>query len=114
MARGVLGLRVMKPEKPTERDANQGEGNRFAARHYNDQLREFVAASQVEPAARAAKSYVEHRPEDAARAERKARRGPQTHITLDEMVAKGRTVVERVRPILDRAVGKLRARFGRK
>jgi len=40
-------------------------------------------------------------------------RGPHTHVTLDEMVAKSRTVVERVRPIVDRAVGKLRARFAR-
>ena len=35
-------VQVMKPEKPTERDVNQGEGNRVAALHYNDQLREFV------------------------------------------------------------------------
>jgi len=104
----------MKPEKPTERDANHGEGNPIAARHYNDHLREFVAGGKVEPAARAAESYVERKPEEAARAERKAKRGPHTHVTLDEMVAKGRTVVERVRPIVDRAVGKLRARFGRK
>jgi len=154
VARGVLGLGDMKPEKPTEREANQGEGNRFAARNYNDQLREFVASGKVEPAARAAESYVEHRPEAAARAERKARpasiapatdplqatrsdrdwdhidegvqshwralgnfrprRGPHTHITLDEMLDKSRTVVERVRPILNRAVGKLRSRFARK
>ena len=46
--------------------------------------------------------------------EHKAKRGPHTHITLDEMMAKSRTVVERVRPILNRAVGKLRSRFGRK
>jgi hypothetical protein len=104
----------MNPEKPTERDANQGEGNRVAARRYNDQLHEFVAGGKVEPAARAAESYVEQRPEEAARAERKAKRGPHTHVTLDEMVAKSRTVVERVRPLVDRAVGKLRARFGRK
>jgi len=107
-------VQVMKPEKPTERDVNQGEGNRVAALHYNDQLREFVAAGKVEPAARAAESFVEHRPEEAARAEHKAKRGPHTHITLDEMMAKSRTVVERVRPILNRAVGKLRSRFGRK
>ena len=104
----------MKPEKPTERDANQGEGNRVAARHYNERLREFVASGRVEPAARAAESYVERWPADAARAERRARRGPHTHVTLDEMVAKSRPIVERVRPIFDRVVGRLRARFHRK
>jgi hypothetical protein len=63
------------------------------------------------PSVRAAKPHVEWRPDEAARAERKARRGRSTWVSLDELVAKGRTVAERIRPIVDRAVGKLRARF---
>jgi hypothetical protein len=105
----------MKPEKPTQRDANQGEGDPASARHYNQQLREFIAGGKVEPAARDAEAYVVNKPEDAARAERRARRGPQgTRVSLDEMVAKSRTVVDRVRAIMDRTLGRLRARFGRK
>jgi len=105
----------MKPEKPTHHDANEGEGNRTSARHYNQQLREFVAGGKVEPAAHAAEAYVRQKPEEAARAEQKAQRGPHpTRVSLDEMVAKSRTVVDRVRPVVERALGRLRARLGRK
>jgi len=105
----------MKPEKPTQRDANQGEGDRRSARRYNNEVREFVAGGQVEPAAREAEAFVAHKPEEAARAERRARRGPRpTRISIDELVAKGKTVVDRMRPVVDRAVGRLRARFARK
>jgi hypothetical protein len=115
LARGVLVLQVMKPENPTDRDPNQGEGDRVSARHYNQQVHEFVTGGKVEPAARAAEQYVEQAPYDAAHAERNARRGPpSTRVSLDELMAKGRTVVERIRPIVDRIAGKLRARFGRK
>jgi hypothetical protein len=105
----------MKPENPTSRDVNQGEGDKRAARHYNNNVREFVAGGKVDPAARDAEAFVAQKPEEAARAERKARRGPQaTRLSLDELIAQGRTIVDRVRPIVDRAVGKLRARLGRK
>ena len=104
----------MKPDKPTQRDTNQGEGDRASARHYNEGLRDFVAGGKVEPAAKEAEAYVRQKPQEAARAERTARRGPHTGISLDEMIAKSRTVVDRVRPIVDRAVDKLRARFGRR
>jgi hypothetical protein len=54
-------------------------------------------------------------PKEAARAERNAKRGPRpTRVSLDELVASGHTVVGRVRPIVVRTVGRLRARFGRK
>lgn len=104
----------MKPENPTHRDANQGEGDKVAARHYNQQLRDFVAGGNVEPAAQDAKTYVDSQPIEAARAERKAKRGPSTRVSLDELIARGRTVVERVRPVVTRAVDKLRARIGHK
>ena len=96
----------MKPEQPTPpgktdgRDPNQGEGDRVSARHYNEQLREFIA---------------QHRVASSARAERRARGGPRpTRVSLDELVAMGRTVADRVRPYVERVVGRLRARFDRK
>lgn len=104
----------MKPENPTQRDANQGEGDKVAARHYNQQLRDFVAGGKVEPAAKEAKTYVDSQPVEAERAERKAKRGPSTRVSLDELVAKGRTVLDRVRPVVTRAVDKVRARIHRK
>ena len=108
-------LTGMNPEKPTPHDPNQGEGDRGSARRYNQEVREFVAGGKVEPAGNEAETYVTQQPEDAARAERRAKRGPRsTRTSLDELVAQGRTVVDRVRPIVDRAVGRLRARFGRK
>jgi hypothetical protein len=104
----------MKPEKPT-RDPNQGEGDRIAANHYNQQVRDFVAGGKVEPAAYDAEAYVVRNPADAARAERKAKRGPaKTRVSLDELVTMGRTVIERVRPMVDRAVGKVRSRLAKK
>jgi hypothetical protein len=109
----------MKPEKPTQRDVNQGEGDRVSARHYNQQLRDFVGKGKVEPAAKAAEAYVEQMPEAAARAERDARRGPGARgsspgLSLDGMVAKARELAEHARPLVDRAIGKLRARLNRK
>jgi len=105
----------MKPVNTPPRDANQGEGDRVAARHYNEQLREFVAGGQVEPSARDARRFVDQQPVEARRAERKARRGPRsTRVSLDELIAKGFTVVDRVRPAVERAVGRLRARLARK
>lgn len=105
----------MKPGNSTQGDANQGEGDRISAHHYNEQLREFVASGKVESVAREAEEYVEHHRDEAARAERRARRSSRgTETSLEEIVAKGRTVVEQVRPIVDRALGRLRARFSHK
>jgi hypothetical protein len=111
----------MKPEQPTwpgaspGRDPNQGEGDRVSARHYNEQVEEFVAEGKVDSSAREAERYVETQPDDAARAERSAKRGPHpTKVTLDELIGMGRTMLERVRPYVERGVGRLRARFHRK
>jgi hypothetical protein len=38
---------------------NQGEGNRIAARHYNDDVREFIDEGRVTPAARSAARAVD-------------------------------------------------------
>lgn len=48
-------------------------------------------------------------------ARRRARYGPRpTRVSVDELIAKGRTAIERVRPIVERTVDRLRARFARK
>lgn len=43
---------------------------------------------------------------------RRFRRGPPpTKVSVDELVAKGRTVFDRVRPIVERFVGRVKARL---
>lgn len=100
--------------KPTNSDRNQGEGDRKSARRYNRKLREFISQGKVDPAAREAEAYVEHAPGDAERAERAAKRGPSargTKVSVDELVAKGRTVFDRMRPLVSRVVARARKRF---
>jgi hypothetical protein len=53
--------------KTPETPVNQGEGNREAAREYNEQTREFVRSGKVEDAARQA---GEQDPEEARQSER--------------------------------------------
>jgi len=102
----------MHPDKPTPRDANQGEGDRVSARKYNQQVREFAQGGKVEPAARSAEAYVEEHPREAARAERIAQRGPlHAHGSADELKSVSGSVVARLRHSVDRALGKLRARL---
>ncbi|MDQ3337050.1 MAG: hypothetical protein M4D80_17955 [Myxococcota bacterium] len=107
----------MRPRN-TSQDPNQGEGDKASARHYNRDVREFVAEGKVEEAAEEARLYVERDPEDAARAEERAKRGPTrskgVSTTVDQLIAKGMSVVDRVRPYVERASQKLRSRFGRK
>ena len=99
-----------------DNDGNQGEGDRKSAGRYDRHVREFVAEGKVPDAASEAKAYVERDPDDAGRAERTARHGPRGSrlASVDELVAKGHTVLDRVRPLVDRAVERLRARFARK
>lgn len=98
----------------TDKDPNQGEGDKVSARHYNSEVREFIADGKVDEAAREAAHYVEAEPRDAERAEKKARKGPSSSkVSVDELVAKGRTVIDRVRPIVDRVVDRVRSRFNR-
>jgi hypothetical protein len=111
----MLNPHPMKPENPTHRDGNQGEGDRISARHYNRQVRDYVAGGKVEPAARDAEQFVDQHPGEAESAERAGKRGPHASKTsIDELVAKGRTVIDRVRPMVDRAVDKVRERLNRK
>lgn len=98
------------------KDPNQGEGDRISARRYDKHVREFVEEGKVSEAANDARQYVESEPEDAAAAEQAAKRSPSGSrgVSVDQLVAKGQSLIERVRPVVDRAVGKLRNRFGRK
>src|SRR5687767_5804482 len=99
-----------------DKDPNQGEGDRISARRYDRHVREFVAEGKVPDAADEARLYVERDPDDAAKAEERAKQGPKgkRFASVDQLVARGHTVIERVRPVVERAVGNLRARFGRK
>jgi len=104
----------MKPDKPTQ-DGNQGEGDRISARRYGRHVREFVAGGKVEPSARDAEAYVERLPDDAQRAERKARRGPHpARVSLDELVARGHTALDRMQALLHRAFDRFRRRSDRR
>lgn len=98
----------MKPHK----EPNQGEGDKASARKYNRAAESFVAEGKVGAAAREAEDFVEREPDEAARAEELAKRGPGgAKVSLDDLIAKGRSVVERVaetvKPYVDRARAKL-------
>ena len=98
-----------------DKDPNQGEGDRISARRYDRKAREFVADGKVPDAANEARLFVERDPAEADRAEEAAKRGPKgRRASVDEIVAKGHSVIERVKPYVTRAVENLRTRFGRK
>lgn len=97
-----------------DKDPNQGEGDRKSARRYDRHVREFVADGKVDEAASEAKTYVDRDPDGAEAAERAARRSPsQRRVSVDEIVAKGHNVLDRVRPFVQRAVAGVRARLHR-
>jgi hypothetical protein len=106
LARVVLVLWPMSQQK----EPNQGEGDRVSARRYDDNVRDFVTDGKVEGAADEARAYVEREPDDAAKAEAAAKRGPRVNATVDQVIAKGHSLLDRVRPM----VARLRARFGQK
>jgi hypothetical protein len=58
------------------KDPNQGEGDRLSARRYDQHVESFVAQGKPAGAAEEARAWVDAHPDDAARAERTARRGP--------------------------------------
>lgn len=53
---------------------NQGEGNRMAARRYNEKTREFIDEGSVDPAARDARPATEKEADEMRDAERKGLR----------------------------------------
>jgi hypothetical protein len=98
-----------------DKDPNQGEGDRASARRYDRHVQDFVADGKVADAANAAREYVDREPAEAKAAETAAKRGPKGRLlSVDEIVSKGHSVIDRVRPIVSRALGSLRTRFGRK
>jgi hypothetical protein len=107
----------MKPDKPTQ-DGHQGEGDRISARRYGRHVREFVAGGKVEPSAREAEAYVERVPDDAQRTERKASRGPHparvSRVSIDELVTKGHTALDRMQSLLHRVLDRFRRRSDRR
>lgn len=101
--------------KPNDPNGNQGEGDRVSARHYNEAASEFAADdNKVDRAARTAASYVDAEPADAKRAERTAKRGPKgTSVSIDELIELGRSVVDRVKPYVDRAIARVKSKLDR-
>ena len=85
------------------KDPNQGEGDRASAVRYDKHVEDFVAEGRVPEAAKQAEQYVEREPEDATKAEARAKQGPHPARWLkDELVAKGRSIFHRVRARLAR------------
>lgn len=103
----------MKPID-SDKEPNQGEGDKVSARDYNRRVRDFVEEGRVDEAARSAAKFVEAEPDEAARDERAAKRGPHgTKVSIDELVAKGRTVIDRVRPVVERVVERVKAKLSK-
>jgi hypothetical protein len=102
----------MKLDKPIH-EGNQRAGDPVPGRRHPQRAREFVAGG-VEPVARDAERHVERAPralDDAARAGTEAHRGPRSpRVSLDELVAKGNTVIGRIETLVRR----IAARFGRR
>jgi len=98
-----------------DKDPNQGEGDRVSARRYGQHVREHIAEGKVPDAANEARLFVERDPDDAAKAEAAGKRGPRgaRFASVDQIVEAGQSVIERVRPMVARAVGSLRKRFGK-
>jgi hypothetical protein len=89
---------------------NQGEGDRKSARRYDRHLQEFISEGKVDDAAQIARNFVDLHPLEAERAEIKAKGKPGAFASAEQLVARGRTFIERVR----HAATKLRARVPKK
>ena len=86
--------------RPTAaKEPMQGEGDRVSARKYDEDAQAFIAQGKVPQAAREARAALEADPAGAAKAERDAKHGPastDSHLSLEELVAKGKSAVEKV------------------
>ena len=96
-----------------QKDPNQGEGDKVSARRYGDNVREFINEGKVDDAADEAKRFVDAEPVEAKAAEATAKRGPGRGVSVDELIAKGHSLIDRVRPAVERAVENIKARFKR-
>lgn len=100
--------------KPND-SKNQGEGDKISAREYNSAAREFVAEGKVDAAARDAAAFVDAKPEEAQRAEAAGRRGPKgSKVSVDGLVEMGRSVIDRVRPYVTRAVDRVKSKLDKR
>jgi hypothetical protein len=100
----------MKPDKPID-DGNPGEGDHLSTRRHARNVREFVAGSKGEPAARNAEIRIEPQTAEAGRAERQVRRALRpTKVTIDELVAKGHTVIDRLGALVHRVADRIGGR----
>lgn len=80
-----------------QKDPNEGEGSRTAARNYYAKLRTFIRENRVSAAAQNAKDYVERHPSEAAHAERKAKAGPHPMSKrIGDLISEARTIWHRV------------------
>jgi hypothetical protein len=80
-----------------DKERNQGEGDRTSARRYDRHLQDFVSGGKVDEAAQKAREFVAAHPEEAKRDERKAKAGPNPRGLVEQIVAKGRAMFERIR-----------------
>lgn len=65
---------------PNDTPRNEGEGNRAAAKQYNDAQRKFVESGKVEPAAKDAEHALEtNEAEELKRAEEEGRKHAKPH-----------------------------------
>ena len=86
-----------------KQDKDPDQGDRASARRYDRYIREYIADGRVRDAAR------DRDPDDARKSERAASRGPgKRSVSVDELVAKGHSIVDRVKRTMD----SLRSRFG--
>ncbi len=80
---------------------NQGEGDRASARRYERDVKQFVAdgKGKVVRTRRVVgqKQFVDEHGQEARDAERKASRGPHAWPTFDELVSRGKEMIERMR-----------------
>ena len=108
LARSRLGVGTRAALLPgmseDDKDPNQGEGDWASARRYDRHVRDYVAQGGSR-----GRWYFEHHADEAAGAERQARHGGSRLATVDELVAKGQSVLARVRG----AASNLRARLAR-
>ena len=88
-------------------DKNQGEGNREAARHYNDAATKFADSDQVADAAKRAKELLDEQPVESAQAEADALAGPHpVKKRVEELILEGKAMVKGVTSKVSELLGK--------
>ena len=113
MARRMLingGMSHHHKNHHTKNGKNEGEGNRTADQAYRAGLQAFISEDRVDPAARKAKSYVEHNPTQAERDEMAGKAGPRPIIhRIEELATEGRAMFGRAVTRVKAMIAKRRA-----